>query len=408
MPISFIFLTKSRERSRTLDNSLTALSEWRTCTSSDSAISKTLRTLNPGRRCPVSTNRSQSRPFLSARFFVLLCVLVLHPVFRVCPSSCARAQDGEQAQESSSRKELVDTIITGINYNNSQLDSLQATFDATVENLIADKASSGSLIGESGATSTFVSEPKHEFTAKYVMRGSDVRLESDGQIWILKEGSVSQYVPSLKQAWVRRPADLPRGAFPPLDFRRISISNDARTLAQMLQEERILSAQYVAGPHEQKLIRVMLEPGNDRKVICEFDSSRNFLPITAKSVVKDGHVAKVLKLGYQQFIPGCWVLKTAIWTAEPDKPELIVSLKLRSVERNVDPSDQLFAMTFPDGTFVKDNVTGQSLITGTGPTQGPSAIRKWRWLSLLLMPVIVLLFLLFRMRKYVTRSHDHT
>jgi hypothetical protein len=332
---------------------------------------------------------------VSMRVLFLPLVLLLGGSLHV-----ANASGGTQEPRPSS-KELVETVLTGINHNNSRMPSLRATFEALVQNVDLDKEINQTVTEKTGGTVKLVIEPRSESSAQYILRGNDVKFESEGATWVIKNGAVTQYSPEDHSAWIHRLHQIPAGSFPPIDFRNVGITVDNRPMVQILQEDKVLAAEFVE-IRQKKMIRITLESKRGFKATYEFDPSRNLLPATAYALNPDGSNGQVAQLDYQECAPGTWILKTARIESFPSKEGLfgskvILSLKLNSLDTNFDVSDQTFELDYTRGTLVHDNVQGKTYVVGVGQAPHKTSLRNWLWV-IFAIPLVV--YLLFRIAKH--------
>ncbi len=313
-------------------------------------------------------------------------------------SSSRASQNNSQP----SSKELVETIIAGIVRNNSQITSIQATFEATVENAGLEKPIKHEMRTPSGSRAIVIMEPRTVFHVTYTLRAHDVRLEGQSSTWVRKQGVVTQFSPASKTAWIRPSNAIPEG-FPPLDFREAAFL-DTRPVLQILQEDKVLSAQLIA-PNENKVIRVILQSATGNKSIYDFDASRNLLPTTCKGLKADGSHDQVVQLDYQEFAPGCWVLQTAKVTMYPSHglgvKEVISSLTLTSLDTKPMIPEDVFTTHLPDGTMVLDNVSQKRHVVGALDEQPVvSSFSEYLWYGFALLAAAVIVLLGVKAKRY--------
>ncbi len=336
------------------------------------------------------------------RLFVLLAA------FMGVPLSIALAGGTHESQ--SSRNELVDTVIAGISQNDSGLQTVQATYEVSIENVGIDKEIKQESKGKGGGTLTIDIQPKSEFIVKYTSHGAATKWESQGQIVLSKDGIETQYLPNEHHAWIRRQQDSRSIGFPPTDFRRIGLRRDPRYIAQILAEDKIVDAMFV-DVDQRKRIRVVLDSGLGGNAKYEFDPSRSLLPTNAYSLDSNGNVAESIEFGYRECAPGTWILESAkseMFAMEGGHSRVtaITRLKLTVLDMKPMVSDQDFEPNFPDGTYVNDNVQGKIYTVGAQlpPTSQSTLGRKWQR-RVLVISLLTLsgAFLIYRARAYYKR-----
>lgn len=220
-------------------------------------------------------------------------------------------------------------------------------------------------------------------TKRVIIRGDDVRYQAQGdggfsKTTVIKDGVVSDYVPSTKQLAIRRPESLTVG---PIDPREVGAVSASMGLADVLRSNRLLGAELIDRGNSTTVARVVLEYGRGR-IEYEFDSSVGFLPTAELAFGADEYLGSWLRITYQEVLGGkARFLREAVRLSYPPRAtktptetgwyqrmrQTVTGLRI-----NQPVDESVFAINVPDGTVIADN------INKTYSVQGQDSLRRQR------------------------------
>ena len=291
----------------------------------------------------------------------------------------------------SSPRDLLDKVLSGITENYARLHSIQVVIEKTfVDPGVTERqVITNELPG--GGTVTTVREPRRVQTERMLLRTPDFRsdpVDEAGQTWVFYKSIWTQYNPEGKQAWVRRPDQMP-GLFP-LDPRQFGSLEMRVGLFDRLKASTVLEATRVDSP-EGPRVRLLTEyppaKGIDRRLRWEFDPSKNYLPTSIAYLHDDGTINHNFDIAYQEVLPrSAWFLREATFKIFPkkgaqrgDADGWSGSLTYRTkgeVLVNKTIPDDAFEFALPVGTKVSDAVQSSAYRVGDVPDADEAALTK--------------------------------
>ena len=291
-----------------------------------------------------------------------------------------------------SHRELWDKVLSGITDNYARLHSIEVVLEKTfVDPSVTERQVITKDLPD-GARVTTVREPRRVQTERILLRGPDFRsdpVDESGQTWVFHKSIWTQYDAKSKQAWVRRPDQMP-GMFP-LDPRQFGSLEMRVGLFDRLKALEVLDASQVDGPDGLPRVRVLTEfaesKGVDRRLRWEFDPSRNHVPTSIAYLHDDGTINCNFDIDYQEVLPGsAWFLREATCKLFPNKGAQrgdadgwSTSFTCRTkgeVLVNKTIPDDAFEFALPVGTNVSDAVHSSMYRVGDVPEADEAALTK--------------------------------
>jgi peroxiredoxin len=292
----------------------------------------------------------------------------------------------------SSQRDLLDKVLSGITENYARLNSIQAVIEKTfVDPGVTERQVITSEL-PGGGTITAVREPRRVQTERVLLRSPDFRcdpVDESGQTWVFHESIWTQYDSKSKQAWVRRPDQMP-GLFP-LDPRQFGSLEMRVELFDRLKASKVIEATQVDSPEGLPRVRILTEyaaaKGADRRLRWEFDPSRNYLPTSIVYLHDDDSINTIFEIDYQEVLPrSAWFLREATCKCFPtkgaqrgDADGWSSSFTYRTkgeVLVNKAIPDDAFEISLPPGTKVSDAVQTSAYRVGDLPAADDAALTK--------------------------------
>jgi len=279
-------------------------------------------------------------------------------------------------------------VLAGIEGNYAQLRTVRVRVRTVYENpkireekTIVVKRPQGGFLKSSQS-------PRREVVKTCVMRGQDLHLE------IQRNGSTeirnryrdvwSHYSPAENRGWIGRPDQ--QVGVPPEDPRDVGILFGTKTLAEVLRQDTILSAEQTMSAGGGSVVRVGTKDSLGRKALFEFDGSRAFLPSSITYFHEDATANVVTAITYQEVLRKVWFLKRAQTkafadgtTPEDQRLNQVVTTEVQdAVVVNEPVTEDVFVTEFPKDAVVSDTLRGKLVQPRTfeaKPAQGPPSHR---------------------------------
>jgi len=291
-----------------------------------------------------------------------------------------------------SPRDQLDKVLSGITDNYARLHSIQVVIEKTcVDPGVTERqVITNELPG--GGTVTTVREPRRVQTERILLRSPDFRsdpVDEAGHTWVFHKSIWTQYNPEGKQAWVRRPDQMP--GLVPLDPRQFGSLEMRVDLFDRLKASTVLEATRVDGQDGLPRVRLLTEypaaKGLDRRLRWEFDPSRNYLPTSIAYLHDDGSINHNFDIAYQEVLPrSAWFLREATCKIFPKKgaqrsdadgwsSSFTYRTKGEVLVNKLIP-DNAFEFTLPAATRVSDAVQSSVYRIGDGSESVDAALTK--------------------------------
>ena len=193
--------------------------------------------------------------------------------------------------------QIRDAAVKGITDNYAQLKTVAVTVECVALDPTVKQREVTTTVLPGGAVATLVREPRSTHKSKILLRGEEVRCETntdDGPVvFAFTAGVWTQYHPNDKQAWLRRPDQMP-GMYP-FDPREAGNTEIRGRLLDRLKDDTLLQV----SKRDAKVI-ITMERATGRQIRYELDPARNHLPTRVCELHDDGSVNVVVDVSYQE------------------------------------------------------------------------------------------------------------
>jgi len=330
----------------------------------------------------------------------------------------------DRSKPSEQSLELVETVIAGIESNNSQIRTLEATVEVVSRDSRVEKEEIKTVKSPDGKTTIhFRMTPKTTSRWKCYIDRDKVRQDTicletqQKQTLALLDGVWTQYVPGSKTAWVRRVDDMP-GMFP-VDLRELGSPELKMSVEDILRQNDIISARIEHPAGDKSVIRVVT--GGPAEYEWEFSAAFNFLPTSRISRHEDGSILQLVRIAYQRILDGAawfplersrsFFAKGVTATPSDDGWRQHSTLRITDIVMINEPIDEkLFVLDLPDGTRIRDGVARETYFVGQ-PRRAEikpasASERKRRWLVAIISSLAILVVVAFavKYRRSANRS----
>ncbi len=302
------------------------------------------------------------------------------------------------AAQNDRTKDLIDLIVSGNRLNSSQIHSLRAEYEDTLENpdVPDGPPTTRKYTKDDGVTVEYTVAAKSMDVLSCIFKGDKRRYDqyADGGAgplgtWVYDDRGVLQYVPERQIAWLRPHIPSVTKALPVLDPRDFGLPDGKCGLSDMLLHDRIIEARTTADASGQDVVRVELTNAYGQRVTLTFSPLRNCLPSSITYHHPDGSVAFSTDYEYAEVAPNAvWFPSQAtcrfysigqakVGTEDGWKQRHSIHLRGKIV-LNQDVNDDEFNITLPKGTLLHDDVSHKMGVLGES-TSGINPIQPARW-----------------------------
>jgi hypothetical protein len=318
---------------------------------------------------------------------------------------------------------LVDTVVSSIRANYSQLKTVEAVVETTLLDSSVRARDVQKLTFSGGMTGTAEFSPKTTFESRFYCDGPKIRCDITRRgaapanaVFVLSNEVWTEYKPGISTAWVRAPDQMP--GLDPMDIRDMASPSLNETVVSVLQKDRTLSARLVATAKSETVVEITTQGDKDKRE-WTFNSAYAYLPTRWFARHPDGSIREYVRMEYRPvlegtaWLPSCrktfFFAKGATTIPIEDKWMQCLTIEVKEVvgmNRHIDES--VFTLSLPDGTTVKDAVQRKHHVVGKEQHQTSELVlpgrRTWWVVISNIVVICVLLFAIVVIRRRVRYS----
>jgi hypothetical protein len=328
---------------------------------------------------------------------------------------------------SATDKDVVETVIAGIEGNYSHSPKFNATIDMVVERRNVKKSETVRVTSPTGVTATFTVSPRSAVRRRVIVSGTSLRVDTDSEnsqsgepaeTLISANGSITDYLPTAKLGWIRRPNGLP--PFLDLDPRCIGVPDSLAGWGAFLHQCNVEHTEILSSGKAGGTVAIEARDIKRKRVRLLFSSSHDLLPSTISYYHDDGTLNTVTTVAYQRLeMVGAWFPKEACRflypqpgvareVGDPNWTEKL-TITIQSIVPNVRLPESIFELQFPTKVAVTDVIHGRRYIVGRDHSASASDSGRWSRLWLwgnigLLLSVVCLLLARRTIRRLNNRA----
>lgn len=326
------------------------------------------------------------------------------------PCSAFTGSDNPGAEKSKlETNELLQTIVAGSEHNYGQLKTLKARFELQIDSLWVEKNLLGVTIKGKGKLADDF-PPHFSIKGAWILRGADLSYSCDSEDGkdakeriLSVNGVTTRYNANAKGAWINSSSQaVPHFG---LDPRQLGLMSDSRSLSRVLLEGQVIKVTYPLKQDDMSnIVQVTLKDKNERRILFDFSPDTSFLPtrIVYYYDKEDLYPNVVTRIKYRELLSGsAWFpeyakneifLRPASGKTDHGECTTVSSITvIGAIEVNGAIDDRAFALDFPKGTVVHDNINKTRIKTGEQSItlQEPSYL-SWelRWSALVLLVLL--------------------